>query len=94
MIVFVFRLFLGGLISFLAILVWSKTRDVVWMLIALGMIMQYVGVISQIIGGLGISFGPPIMVGGMPLTAFILSIIPQLLTITALIWFLVREKIK
>jgi hypothetical protein len=36
-----FRLAIGGVASFLAILVWAKTRDAPWMLIVIGTIANY-----------------------------------------------------
>jgi hypothetical protein len=37
----IFRLAVGGIASFLAILVWAKTRDAPWMLIVIGTIANY-----------------------------------------------------
>jgi len=39
------RLFLGTAAAFLAILLWSKTRDGVWMLIVAGTITAYVEIV-------------------------------------------------
>ncbi len=89
---YVLRLSLGGIISFLSIMVWNKTRDTAWMLIAISSILQYTSTISQILSSLGIIFGKPKMIAGVPVFPLVLSFLPQALTATALIWFLVRSK--
>jgi uncharacterized membrane protein YeaQ/YmgE (transglycosylase-associated protein family) len=53
------RLILGALASFLAIMLWSKTRDIAWMLMVIGTIAAYAGMACSILGILGITEGGP-----------------------------------
>jgi hypothetical protein len=39
------RLIIGAAASFLAILVWAKTRDAAWMLIVIGTVANYVSIV-------------------------------------------------
>jgi hypothetical protein len=51
----VFRLALGGVASFLAILVWAKTRDAPWMLIVIGTIANYIASVYSTLALFGIT---------------------------------------
>ena len=48
------RLILGGFATFLAIILWAKTRDIAWMLIILSTITMYIEIITSILEKLGI----------------------------------------
>jgi hypothetical protein len=50
-----FRLALGGAASFLAILVWAKTRDIPWMLIVIGTILGYIASVYATLALFGIT---------------------------------------
>ena len=51
------RLVLGALVSFLAILLWSRTRDAAWILVILATIVAYAEVIYSILNIFGIGGG-------------------------------------
>ena len=48
------RLALGAISSFLAILLWSRTRDTAWILVIISAIIGYVEVVYSILNLLGI----------------------------------------
>jgi hypothetical protein len=48
------KLILGAVATFLAIILWSKTRDTAWMLIVIGIIVSYVEVVFVTLNGFGI----------------------------------------
>jgi hypothetical protein len=48
------RLVLGAVSSFLAILLWSRTRDTAWILVIISAIIGYVEVVYSILNLLGI----------------------------------------
>jgi hypothetical protein len=88
-IIFIFcRLFLGATAAFFAIMLWSKTRDIAWMLMAGGIIVAYGESLYEVLDAFGISFLPS-AVESFPLAA-ILSSIPVLFFIAALLVMVLR----
>ena len=85
------RLILGALASFLAIILWSKTRDVAWMLVIIGTITAYLGTIYDIMSQFGIVSGSILTIGTLPLTSILLPSLPTIFIIAA---FLVMVKRK
>jgi len=51
------RLILGALASFLAIMLWSRTRDIAWMFIIIGTIMAYAETVFSVLQHFGIAGG-------------------------------------
>jgi len=76
------RLILGALASFFAIMLWSKTRDVAWMLIVIGTIAAYVETVYAILNLFGIG-GGIFTVGTVPLMSIILPCLPTVFFIAA-----------
>ncbi|MCL2206038.1 MAG: hypothetical protein FWB82_05905, partial [Treponema sp.] len=66
------RLALGGVACFLAIMLWSRTRDVAWMLMVIGVIASYVETVYATLGVLGISSTGVLDVGTVPLMSIVL----------------------
>jgi hypothetical protein len=79
------RLILGALASFLAIMVWSKTRDVAWMLMAIGAIANYAEIVYSILGILGITEG------SAPMAALALTNLPTCFFIAAFLVMIARN---
>ena len=69
------RLFLGALATFLAILLWSRTRDTAWMLIIIGTIVAYGESIYYIVNLLGVD-NKDLFIGSMPLLSILLPCLP------------------
>ncbi|MDR2747509.1 MAG: hypothetical protein LBB77_08700 [Treponema sp.] len=82
------RLLLGGLAAFFAIMLWSKTRDIAWMLMAGGTITAYGENLYAMLDAFGLSPFPAI--GLIPLAAA-LSNIPVLFFIAAFCVMVVRS---
>jgi len=85
------RLVLGGLASFLAIMLWARTRDTAWMLMVMGTIAAYGETIYTIISLYGINGGNIAIVGSMPLLSILLSNFPLLFFIAAFTVMVVRK---
>ena len=51
------RLVLGAVASFLAILLWSRTRDVAWIFVIIGIIINYVETVYSVLNLFGIGGG-------------------------------------
>jgi hypothetical protein len=84
------RLVLGAAASFLAIMVWSKTRDIAWMLMVMGIIALYADIVYSVFDMLGIR-GDLIFIGSVPLMALILSNLPIILFIAAFLVMAIRK---
>ena len=85
------RLSLGALASFFAIMLWSKTRDIAWMLMVIGTIAAYVETVYSILVLLGISGYNIFSIGSMPIMSIILPCLPTVFFIAAFIVMVVRK---
>jgi len=85
------RLILGALASFFAIMLWSKTRDVAWMLMVIGTIVAYVETVYSILNLFGISGRNIFTIGTMPLMSILLPSLPTVFFIAAFIIMVIRK---
>ncbi len=94
LILYIIKLALGGIVAFLAILLWSRTRDGAWMSLVAGAIISYAGLVYQLLGDLGISFKNDIHIHGLTLTQLIFTVVPSIFYIIAFILMLIRTRNK
>ena len=85
------RLILGALASFLAIILWSRTRDVAWMLVIIGTITAYLGTIFDIMSQFGIAGGGSLAIGSLPLMSILLPSLQTVFIIAAFLVMLARK---
>ncbi|MDR0313880.1 MAG: hypothetical protein LBI14_09810 [Treponema sp.] len=85
------RLSLGALAAFLAILLWSKTRDLAWMLMVIGAIAAYVDTVYSILVLLGIAGGSLLSTGSMPVLSIIFPCLPTAFFIAAFTVMVIRK---
>jgi hypothetical protein len=83
-------LFVGALTAFCAIMLWSKTRDVAWMLVASGTIITYGEKLYAVLNLLGID-APVSAVGPVSLLVIVLSNVPALFYISAFLVMVTRS---
>ena len=81
----------GGAVSFLAILLWSKTRDTAWSALAGGAVISYCGVIFNMLSELGIMTLKDIYIKDVSLTALAFTVLPDLFFIFAFIVMIIRS---
>ncbi len=81
---------IGAIVTFFAILLWSHTREVEWMLLITGAIVWYVGIIIGVFSVFGIIAGPLYIIPGIIDVDLVLKIIPQILYGSAFIVRLVK----
>ncbi|MDR2109841.1 MAG: hypothetical protein LBP32_00885 [Spirochaetaceae bacterium] len=82
------RLFLGAAASFFAIMLWSKTRDVAWMLMVIGTIAAYIEIIYSILRLFGVTGDS----SGSPSPAsIVLSNLPTVFYISAFLVMVIRK---
>ena len=72
------QLVLGAVVSFLAIMLWSRTRDAAWMFLIIGVLISYIEIVYSILGLFGMSGGDFILIGSVPVITFILPLIRML----------------
>lgn len=85
------RLVLGALASFFAIMLWSKTRDVAWMLMVIGTIAAYIETVYSILGILGITEGDSLVIGSIPAASIVLPCLPMIFFIIAFVVMVFRK---
>lgn len=95
MILYIIKLAFGGIAAFLAIMLWSKTRDVAWMSLVAGILTAYAGIVYNMLADFGIVFGSgatEIFILNIPLATLLFAVIPSLFYITAFILMLHRTR--
>ncbi|MDR2942037.1 MAG: hypothetical protein LBV17_05560 [Treponema sp.] len=85
------QLVFGAVATFLAIMLWSKTRDAAWMLIVMGTIFAYVEIVYSILGLFGIDGRDLFLIGSVPLISFILPLLRMIFFIAAFVVMIVRH---
>jgi hypothetical protein len=86
------KLILGAVATFLAIILWSKTRDTAWMLIVIGIIVSYVEVVFVTLNGFGIVRADLYSIGGVPLIGLVGGNLPTVFFIAAFLVMLLRKR--
>jgi hypothetical protein len=82
------RLILGAAAAFLAIMLWSKTKDPAWMFMVVGAIATYGETVYSI---LGIFWGNNLGNSSMSLTSIVLPCLPLMFFITGFAVMVVRK---
>jgi hypothetical protein len=85
------RLILGALASFFAIMLWSKTRDMAWMLMVIGTIAAYIETVYSILDMFGITQGASLAIGSIPAAAIILPSLRTAFFIAAFLVMVIRK---
>ena len=83
LILYLLKLILGGLTAFLAVLLWSKTRDSAWMSLVAGVVIHYAGIVYNLLLDFGFVFTVDFVVFGIPITSLLFTTIPLLFFILA-----------
>lgn len=85
------RFVLGALATFLAILVWSRTRDTAWMLIVVGTVSHYGEVVLTALETLGVIRLDFVTIGEVALFPLILTNLSMLFYIVAFLVMVSRR---
>jgi uncharacterized membrane protein YccC len=85
------RLILGAVAAFFAIVLWSKTRDPAWMLMAAASIAAYAGTVYSILRLFGITGTEAPLIGSVPLLAIILPNLPTIFFLSAFLVMIIRN---
>jgi hypothetical protein len=88
------RLSVAAVAAFLAILLWSRTRDIAWMLIVIGVIASYADILFGLLAEFGIVDEARYSWLGLPLGRIILSNLPYLFLCSALLVMIRRKRVQ
>jgi hypothetical protein len=94
LIVLLSRLGMGAVGTFFAILLWSQTRDVSWVLVVIGTLVAYVEIVLTTLERFGIVPGSYFEIGGFPLLRVLLVNLPMLLYTLAFVTVIARRRIR
>lgn len=81
------KLVLGGIAAFFAILLWSKSRNGGWMCLVSSVIINYVGILFEMMSELGLFTLKNITFFGIPVVELSFIAVSGILLIIALILF-------
>jgi len=87
------RVIIGGIGTFFAVLLWSKTRDIAWIFVILGVIVEYIAIIYSTLEMFGVVGNNIITFYGVPVLKLFLAVLPMLFFIFAFITVIARKKI-
>jgi len=85
------RFTLGAIATFLAILLWSRTRDTAWMLIVVGTIAYYGEIVFTALEAFGVIRLDVLTIGSVAVFPIILANLPIFFFILAFLVMLVRR---
>jgi hypothetical protein len=88
------RLATAAIAAFLAILLWSRTRDVAWMLIVIGVIASYADILFDLLARLGLVDESRFVIGGFPVSRVLLANLPYLFLCAALLVMIRRKRLR
>ncbi|WP_407428823.1 hypothetical protein [Treponema sp.] len=91
---FIIKLVLGGIIAFLAIMLWSRTRDYAWMFLVFAAVTGYSAIVFDLLLKLGFVVPQNILIFGnnIPVIQLVLSVLPGLFVIISFIIMLFRTR--
>ncbi|MDR0324014.1 MAG: hypothetical protein LBI12_06185 [Treponema sp.] len=85
------QLILGAIATFLAIMLWSKTRDIAWMLIITGAIVAYIEIVHSVLNIFGMGGGNLLLIGSVPIISFVLPLLRMVFFISAFTIMIIRQ---
>ena len=91
MILMLSRFVLGAIATFLAIMLWSRTRDSAWMLIVVGTIAHYGEIVFTALESFGVVRLDVVTIGSIAVFPLILANLPTLFFILAFLVMVVRR---
>ncbi|MCR5725133.1 MAG: hypothetical protein K6G80_08625 [Treponema sp.] len=89
---FIIKLALSGVAAFLAIALWSKTREAAWMSMVAGAVTGYASMVYDLLLRLGFLHTDGVQVAGIPLVTLLFTVVPSFFFILAFILMLLRKQ--
>ena len=94
LVVMLSRFGMGAVGTFFAILLWSQTRDVAWVLVIIGTLIAYAEIVLTTLGRFGILSESYFEMWGLPLLRVALVNLPMLLYTVAFVTVIARRRIR
>ena len=88
------RLLIVATATFLAIVLWSRTRDVAWMLIVIGIIASYADILFDILLRFGLIDEAAFSPLGIPLGRILFSTLPYIFFSAAFLVMILRKRVR
>ena len=88
------RLFSGALGTFFAILLWSRTRDVAWVLVIIGTLIAYAGIVYSTLKFFTIIVEEPVVIAGIHLIELVVENLPSCLYALGFIVMIRRKRLQ
>jgi len=88
------RLGTAALAAFLAIVLWSRTRDIAWMLIVIGAISSYADIVFSLLSQAGLVDEARFELFGLPIGRILLSNLPFIFLCAALAIMIRRKRLR
>lgn len=88
------RLTVTAVTTFLAIILWSRTRDLAWMLMVMGTVAGYADILYGLLSRFGVLPEGPSAAPGLPLAVLVLSNLPTLLYGAAFAVMVARKRVR
>ena len=85
------RFAMAGIMTFLAIILWSRTRDVAWMLIVIGAVSSYADLLFDLFTRTGLVDEGKLVLFGLPVARIVFSNLPYLFMSAAFIVMIARK---
>lgn len=86
------RLTVGAFATFFAILLWSRTRDVAWVLVVIGTLVMYAEIVYNTLERFGMVAAELWSVGGVPLFKTVFINLPMIFYIAAFAVMIARKR--
>lgn len=87
----IIKLIVGGIAAFLAIMLWSRTRDVAWTCLIAGVVTSYAGIVYDMLMQLGVVISGGVAVAGIQIVTLLFAVVPSCFFIAAFIIMIVRN---
>ncbi len=82
----------GGVATFTSVILWSKTRDVAWILIIIGTIVYYINIIYELLDSFGIVGNYSFVIYGIPIVKLTLQNLPMVFFTIGFIVVITRRR--
>ncbi|MGL1890532.1 MAG: hypothetical protein OCD02_02845 [Spirochaetaceae bacterium] len=84
------KLVIGFLATIISLLLWSKTRDVAWLTMVLGVIFLYLETLLEILESFGLVLYKSLQYGDIEILPFVFGTLPFIFFGTGMLLFLLR----
>lgn len=85
------RLVFGAIATFLAIILWSKTRDTAWMFVVIGTVVGYGEAVFSTLEAFGLARMDLVVIGGVSVVRLVFANLPMMFYSIAFLIMVIRK---